>query len=86
MLRKPLQLIVIAAALWRAGITAHADETCHSPYITALIKGHEDFVHAWTLGVKGLGDGNDKLVTVDANPKSAQYGQGHTQGGAAWAR
>lgn len=75
MLRKSLKLILIAAALSGAGITAHADETCNSPYITALIKGQEDLVHVWTLGVKFLGDGNDKLVTVDANPKSAQYGK-----------
>ena len=52
-----------------------ADETCNSPYITNLIKGQEDFLHVWTLGVKGLGDGNDKLVTVDANPKSKRYGK-----------
>ena len=54
---------------------AVADETCNSPYITNLIKGQEDFLHVWTLGVKGLGDGNDKLVTVDANPKSKRYGK-----------
>jgi selenium-binding protein 1 len=52
-----------------------ADETCNSPYVTSLIKGQEDFVHVWTLGVKGLGDGNDKLVTLDAHPKSKRYGQ-----------
>jgi selenium-binding protein 1 len=40
-----------------------------------LVKGQEDFVHVWTLGVKGLGDGNDKLVTIDAHPKSKNYGK-----------
>jgi len=54
---------------------ALADETCNSPYTTRLIKGQEDYVHVWTLGVEGLGDGSDKLVTIDANPKSAQYGK-----------
>ena len=56
-------------------LSAHADETCNSPYVTSLIKGQEDYVHVWTLGVKGLGDGRDKLVTIDANPKSKQYGK-----------
>src|SRR5437868_13332708 len=54
---------------------ALADETCNSPYISNLIKGQEDFVHVWTLGVEGLGDGSDKLVTVDANPASRTYGK-----------
>jgi methanethiol oxidase len=50
--------------------TTMADETCNSPYVTKLIKGQEDYVYVWTLGVDGLGDGSDKLVTVDVNPKS----------------
>jgi selenium-binding protein 1 len=53
----------------------HADETCNSPYMSKLIKGQEDYVHVWTLGVDGLGDGSDKLVTIDVNPKSKQYGK-----------
>jgi selenium-binding protein 1 len=52
-----------------------ADETCNSPYIAKLIKGQEDYVYVWTLGVEGLGDGSDKLVTVDVNPKSKRYGK-----------
>ena len=39
-----------------------ADETCSSPYL-ARIEGQEEFVYVWTLGVEGLGDGSDKLVT-----------------------
>lgn len=54
--------------------TAQADETCASPYM-AKITGQEDFVYVWTLGVEGLGDEQDKLVTVDVNPKSKQYGK-----------
>ena len=46
---------------------AHAAETCKSPY-TAKIVGQEDFVYVWTLGTTGLGDEQDKLVTVDVNP------------------
>jgi selenium-binding protein 1 len=58
-----------------APATAVADETCNSPYIARLIKGQEDYVHVWTLGVDGLGDGSDKLVTIDVQPKSRQYGK-----------
>lgn len=32
------------------------------------ITGQEDYVYVYTLGVAGLGDGNDKLVTIGANP------------------
>jgi methanethiol oxidase len=51
-----------------------ADETCLSPY-APKITGQEDFVYIWTLGVEGLGDEQDKLVTVDARPKSKTYGK-----------
>ncbi|MCU7848200.1 MAG: selenium-binding family protein [Candidatus Thiodiazotropha sp. (ex Lucinoma kastoroae)] len=57
-----------------AVLPVHADETCQSPYM-AKITGQEDFVYVWTLGVEGLGDGQDKLVTVDVNPKSDHYGK-----------
>lgn len=51
-----------------------ADETCQSPYMAKIV-GQEDFVYVWTLGVEGMGDGQDKLVTVDVNPNSSKYGQ-----------
>jgi len=51
-----------------------ADETCQSPYM-AKISGQEDFVYVWTLGVKGVGDEQDKLVTVDVRPGSDNYGK-----------
>src|SRR5713101_3099949 len=56
-----------------AGV-ARADETCSSPYL-ARIEGQEEFVYVWTLGVEGLGDGSDKLVTVDVKPGSPDYGK-----------
>jgi methanethiol oxidase len=56
-------------------LPALPDETCNSPYMANLIKGQEDFVYVWTLGVEGLGDGQDKLVTIDVNPKSKTYGK-----------
>jgi selenium-binding protein 1 len=54
---------------------AAADETCQSPYLPK-VTGQEDYVYVWTLGVEGLGDGSDKLVTVGANPaRPEQYGK-----------
>jgi methanethiol oxidase len=64
-------LLAATAGLGAAG----ADETCNSPYIAKLIKGQEDYVYVWTLGVEGVGDGFDKLVTIDVNPKSKTYGK-----------
>jgi selenium-binding protein 1 len=68
----------VAALAVTAGLAiapALADETCNSPYMSNLIKGQEDFLYVWTLGVKGMGDGFDKLVTIDVNPASKKYGQ-----------
>ena len=53
---------------------AGADETCLSPFMPK-ITGQEDYVYVYTLGVEGLGDGNDKLVTIGANPKRPGYGK-----------
>lgn len=53
---------------------ASADETCMSPYMAKIV-GQEDFVYIWTLGMEGLGDEQDKLVTVDVNPQSENYGK-----------
>ncbi len=69
-----LALSMLAACVVWIG-AAGADETCNSPYVTKLIKGQEDYVYVWTLGVDGMGDGSDKLVTVDVNPKSKSYGK-----------
>jgi selenium-binding protein 1 len=53
---------------------AVADETCQSPYM-AKITGEEDYVYVWTLGVEGMGDGSDKLVTVDVRKGSRSFGK-----------
>jgi selenium-binding protein 1 len=54
---------------------ALADETCMSPYMPK-ITGREDYVYVWTVGVEGLGDGSDKLVTVGADAaRKDQYGK-----------
>ncbi len=55
-------------------VQLQADETCMSPYM-AKITGQEDFVYVWTLGMEGVGDAQDKLVTVDVNPASKNYGK-----------
>jgi methanethiol oxidase len=77
MRHRGVQLGVVFACLVFAlaiGVAA-ADETCNSPYVTKLIKGQEDYVYVWALGVEGMGDGFDKLVTIDVNPKSKTYGK-----------
>src|SRR3990172_2199529 len=74
MLRRSLARAVgLAAAVAFAGPVL-ADETCQSPYLPRLT-GQEDFVYVWTLGIDGLGDGSDKLVTIGANPARSDYGK-----------
>ena len=63
-----------AALLAGAVAPALADETCQSPYM-AKITGEEDYVYVWTLGVEGMGDGSDKLVTVDVRKGSPTFGK-----------
>ena len=67
--------VAVIAIVTAFAASALADETCNSPYMAKLIKGQEDYVYVWTLGVEGLGDGSDKLVTIGVNPKSAKYGK-----------
>ncbi len=67
----------LAAAIWFAAFgpsVALADETCQSPYLPK-ITGSEEFVYVWTLGVEGMGDGSDKLVTVDTREGSPTFGK-----------
>lgn len=66
-----IALVVTALA---APAAVYADETCMSPYMPK-IKGQEEFVYVWTLGVEGVGDGSDKVVTVDARPGSKTFGK-----------
>jgi selenium-binding protein 1 len=70
--------LALAGATLTAGAmlpaTTLADETCMSPYMAKIV-GQEDFVYVWTLGVEGVGDGQDKLVTIDVNPNSDTYGK-----------
>jgi selenium-binding protein 1 len=68
--RRTRVLFALSAVL---SLSAAADETCLSPYMAKIV-GQEDFVYVWTLGMPGVGDEQDKLVTIDVNPKSPQYG------------
>src|ERR1700674_2062577 len=74
-IHKVASLACACLAITFVASLAGADETCNSPYVTSLIKGQEEFIHVWTLGVEGLGDGSDKLVTINVNPKSKSYGK-----------
>ena len=65
---------IVFASLLSITPLASADETCMSPYMAKIV-GQEDFVYIWTLGMEGLGDEQDKLVTVDVNPQSENYGK-----------
>src|SRR3954471_15245158 len=65
---------LVALTLALPPAVTRADETCSSPYM-ARIEGQEEFVYVWTLGVEGLGDGADKLVTVDVKPGSPSFGK-----------
>ncbi|XSG86649.1 MAG: selenium-binding protein SBP56-related protein [Methylohalobius sp. ZOD2] len=56
------------------GSPSYGDETPLSPYMQKIV-GQEDFVYVWTLGMEEVGDGSDKLVTIDVNPKSSNYGK-----------
>jgi selenium-binding protein 1 len=71
-----LRVVRLIAVIWCVAFAAysHADETCMSPYMAKIV-GQEDFVYIWTMGLAGLGDEQDKLVTIDVNPQSASYGQ-----------
>jgi len=65
---------VLFAMFVAIAIPAAADETCLSPYMAKIV-GQEDFVYVWTLGMPGVGDEQDKLVTIDVNPQSPNYGK-----------
>jgi selenium-binding protein 1 len=75
--RLTAMVLATIAPLAPLSMTQHAmaDETCLSPYTTGLIKGQEKYLQVWTLGVKGLGDESDKLVTIDVDPASKTFGK-----------
>ena len=73
MKRSPFTTALVVACVFLAPLAA-ADETCQSPFLPK-IAGNEDFVYVWTLGLDGVGDGSDKLVTIGANPAHSSYGK-----------
>lgn len=72
-MRAPVLAGLLFAAIAAFPLSSFADETCMSPYMAKIV-GQEDFVYVWTLGAEGIGDEQDKLVTIDVNPASANYG------------
>ena len=72
-LRQRVIASAATAALIACGPVA-ADETCFSPYMAKIV-GQEDFMYVWTLGVQGVGDEQDKLVTIDVRPGAKRYGK-----------
>ncbi len=74
---KRIGIIKIALAVMLTLMSANgafADETCMSPYMAKIV-GQEDYIYVWTLGMPGVGDEQDKLVTVDVRPDSDTYGE-----------
>jgi len=74
---RALELVAVlslAVVLALSSTPAIADETCMSPYMAKIV-GQEDFVYVWTLGAEGVGDEQDKLVTVDVRPDSKSFGK-----------
>jgi selenium-binding protein 1 len=71
-LRPAFIVALFLAGLFSGG--ALADETCQSPYMPK-ITGVEEYVYVWTLGMEGVGDGEDKLVTIDNRKDSPTYGK-----------
>jgi selenium-binding protein 1 len=67
-------IFLFSAAFSMASQSAWANET-GLPAGMAKIVGQEDFVYVWTLGTEGIGDEQDKLVTIAVNPDSPQYGK-----------
>jgi hypothetical protein len=67
-------IILLAGFFVLTANSAWANET-GLPHNMTKITGQEDFIHIWTLGTEGVGDEQDKLVTVDVNPNSAKYGK-----------
>jgi selenium-binding protein 1 len=67
-------LVLATAVALAPAAPARADETCQSPFLPK-VTGQEDYIYVWTLGVKGVADGNDSIVTVDVNPASGSYGK-----------
>ena len=69
-----LGMLPLVTALLGVSAPAAADETCLSPYMAKIV-GQEEFVYVWTLGMEGLGDEQDKLVTINVDPDSSDFGK-----------
>ena len=66
-------ILIVSVILGSAAFSAWANETGLPPDMVK-ITGQEDFVYVWTLGEEGIGDEQDKLVTIDVNSARATKG------------
>jgi selenium-binding protein 1 len=73
-MRYAISAVAAAAVFALPTVEPRADETCQSPYM-AKITGEEQYVYVWTLGIEGVGDGSDKVVTIDVRADSPTFGQ-----------
>lgn len=58
--------------MFRAGFAA---ATVAAALACSAAAAQEQYLYIWTVGVDGQGDGSDKLVTVDATPRSDRHGK-----------
>jgi methanethiol oxidase len=73
-MRFAVSALAVSAILAFPAGALRADETCESPY-AAKITGEEEFIYVWTLGMDGVGDESDKVVTIDVRADSPTFGQ-----------
>ncbi len=78
-LRAALAAGLLAAAALAPGYQAWADETCNSPFSAVSSKARRTTSTSGPWACQGLGDGSDKLVTIDVNPGSPKLRQGPSQ-------
>jgi selenium-binding protein 1 len=71
---RSIPILAVLAAFGLLVAAASADEPCQSPWLPK-VTGQEDYVYVWTLGMEGVGDGSDKLVTIGANPARPDHGK-----------
>jgi methanethiol oxidase len=66
--------IFISTLVLLSIVSSSADETSLSPYMPK-IRDQEAWLYVWTAGMEGVGDGQDKLVVIAANPDAKAYGR-----------
>jgi methanethiol oxidase len=73
-MRYAVSALAVSTILALPASAPRADETCESPYAAKII-GEEEYIYVWTLGMDGVGDESDKVVTIDVRAGSPRFGQ-----------